>query len=197
MRHKFKTMPLAFLLGVTLFTVGASHVSAGNLSDRLDSAEAKIATMDCKTDEQTQQQRKQANEAILREYFRLFGEVDILGAAKLWHEDIVMHFPTNPLVPHKLVGKDAAVRHYIEGFAAEAEGGSVTGKIKWLKHIQGQDAILFEYNEKAELKDGNTFELDAVAFVRFRDGKMSYYEEWFDPMPFLTAIGMNPLAENH
>ena len=88
----------------------------------------------------------------------------------------------------------------MKGFAAEAEGGGVEGSIKWLQHVQGQDAIVFEYHEKGTLKDGATFDLDALAFVRFKDGKMIYYEEWFDPYAIFEsdrvglASGGKPLS---
>ena len=186
------TVPLAFLSGIAFSFV--SIVYAENLSDRLELAEAKVNKIDCMRDERERKEHKEANEAVLREYFRRFGEIDIHGAAELWHEDIILHLPTNPLSQNKIRGKDAVVEHYLKGFAAEAEGGGVEGWIKWLQHVQGQDAIVFEYHEKGTLKDGATFDLDALAFVRFKDGKMIYYEEWFDPMPFLKAIGSSPSA---
>ena len=194
MRKKYlRNIPLAFgCIGVALSFVVVSVVYAGNQSDRLDRVEAKLDKMDCRSDERKRKESQEANEAVLREYFKRFGEVDILGAAELWHEDIVLHLPTNPLGQKKYIGKAAVVEHYLEGFAAEAEGGTVEGSIIWLRHVLGQDAILFEYNEKATLSSGASFELDAVAFVRFKDGKMSYYEEWFDPTPFLKALGVGP-----
>lgn len=191
-----RIIPLAFLSGVAFSFVSNGY--AGNLSDRLELAEAKVNKIDCMSAERERKKYKEANEAVLREYFRRFGEIDIHGAAELWHEDIVLHLPTNPLSQKKIRGKDAVVEHYLKGFAAEAEGGGVEGSIKWLQHVQGQDAIVFEYHEKGTLKDGATFDLDALAFVRFKDGKMIYYEEWFDPMPFLKAIGSGlPAAESH
>ena len=195
-KKSIRAISLAFLSGVAFSVV--SHVYAGNLSDRLELAEAKVNKIDCMSAERERKEYKEANEAVLREYFRRFGEIDIHGAAELWHEDIVLHLPTNPLSQKKIRGKDAVVEHYLKGFAAEAEGGGVEGSIKWLQHVQGQDAIVFEYHEKGILKDGATFDLDALAFVRFKDGKMIYYEEWFDPMPFLKAIGSGlPAAESH
>ena len=187
-----RPMSLFFLLVVAFSPV--SNVYAGELSGRLDLVEAKMAEMDCMSDKLERIERDETNEAVLREYFRRLGAIDIDGAAELFHEDMVLEMPTSPEIiaehsPRKVVGKDAVVKYYQEGLGTEAESAdSVSVILHSIRHLEEPDAMVFEYNEKGTLRDGRTFVLDVLSIIRFEDGKIIHLVEYMDPLPMIEAF---------
>ena len=187
-----RTMPLVFL-SVAAFS-SVSSIYAGELSDRLELVEAKLAEMDCMSDRLERIDRDETNEAVLREYFRRLAAIDIDGAAELFHEDMVLEMPTSPEIiaehsPRKVAGKDAVVKYYQEGLGTEAESAdSVSVILHSIRHLEEPDTIVFEYNEKGTLRDGKTFELNVLSIIRFEDGKIIHLVEYMDPLPMIEAF---------
>ena len=187
-----RIMPLVFL-SVAAFS-SVSSIYAGELSDRLELVEAKLAEMDCMSDRLERIDRDETNEAVLREYFRRLAAIDIDGAAELFHEDMVLEMPTSPEIiaehsPRKVAGKDAVVKYYQEGLGTEAESAdSVSVILHSIRHLEEPDTIVFEYNEKGTLRDGKTFELNVLSIIRFEDGKIIHLVEYMDPLPMIEAF---------
>ena len=187
-----RIVPLVFLSIVAFSSV--SNVYAGELSNRLELVEAKLAEMDCMSDRLERIERDETNEAVLREYFRRLGAIDIDGAAELFHEDMVLEMPTSPEIiaehsPRKVAGKDAVVKYYQEGLGTEAESAdSVSVILHSIRHLEEPDTIVFEYNEKGTLRDGKTFELDVLSIIRFKDGKIIHLVEYMDPLTMMEAF---------
>ena len=187
-----RTMPLVFLSVAAFASV--SSIYAGELSDRLELVEAKLAEMDCMSDRLERIDRDETNEAVLREYFRRLAAIDIDGAAELFHEDMVLEMPTSPEIiaehsPRKVTGKDAVVKYYQEGLGTEAESAdSVSVILHSIRHLEEPDTIVFEYNEKGTLRDGKTFELNVLSIIRFEDGKIIHLVEYMDPLPMIEAF---------
>lgn len=187
-----RIMPLVFL-SVAAFS-SVSSIYAGELSDRLELVEAKLAEMDCMSDRLERIDRDETNEAVLREYFRRLAAIDIDGAAELFHEDMVLEMPTSPEIiaehsPRKVAGKDAVVKYYQAGLGTEAESAdSVSVILHSIRHLEEPDTIVFEYNEKGTLRDGKTFELNVLSIIRFEDGKIIHLVEYMDPLPMIEAF---------
>ena len=187
-----KSIPLVFLLNVALSSVGASDSYAGNLSDRLDRVEAKLDNMECMSGKLERIERNKANEAVLRGYFDKLANIDIEGAAQFFHEDMVLEMPTSPSAiaehsPRRIVGRDAVVKYYQEGLAAEA--ASVSAIIHSIRHLDERDAMIFEYYEEGKFKDSDkTLELDVFSIIRFKDGKIIELIEYMDPLVMMELF---------
>lgn len=192
MKQIYKSMPLAFILGVAISIVGISDVYAGKLSNRMDQLEAKLDNVDCITDKLSREESNKANEQVLRAYFGKLEKLDIDGAAQHFHKDMVLEMPTSPFAiaghsPRRLVGRDAIVNYYKEGLASEA--ASVSAIIHGIRHLDEPDAFIFEYHEVGQFKNSDKeLVLDVFAIIRFKDGKIIELIEYMDPIVMIELF---------
>ncbi len=127
-----------------------------------------------------------AKAATARRFFALLHDKDIDAWGELWHESGVITMPYAPEgFPSLIEGKDKIVAAYRDLFPAyETFDTELTGVLPAV----GSDAVSVEYRVRAKLADGAEYSNDHVAVLRFEDGLISAYHDYFDPRRFQDVI---------
>ncbi|MEU3794760.1 nuclear transport factor 2 family protein [Streptomyces fructofermentans] len=131
-----------------------------------------------------------AKAATARRFFDLLHGEDLGAWAALWHEHATVTVPYPPEgCPCLIEGRDEIVAAYRELLAVyEKFDAEPTG----VHHSVGSDAVCVEYRVRATLAGGAVHTGDSVAVLRFRDGLISAYHDYFDPRRFQDVTGALP-----
>ncbi|TGA86774.1 nuclear transport factor 2 family protein [Streptomyces sp. MZ04] len=124
------------------------------------------------------------------QFFQLLHAKDIDAWGELWHEDATITVPYAPEGSASLIkGKAEIVAAYQDLFTAyETFDTELTG----VHPAVNSDAICVEYKVHARLVDGAVHTSDNVAVLRFQDGLISSYHDYFDPRRFQDVVDALP-----
>jgi ketosteroid isomerase-like protein len=107
---------------------------------------------------------------LARRSVETFVSKDIKGWVALADENILTEFPFAPEgSPRRLEGRDA-LYEYIKNYPSN------TAIVEW--SVSGE-----------VLPNGNSYNMKYATFITFRDGLMTNYREYWDPMTFLKDMG--------
>jgi ketosteroid isomerase-like protein len=122
---------------------------------------------------------------------RLAGEViRLLGTEEqfeLFADDVVMDFPyaSSLSMPERFEGKSAVVA-YVRELNIILKGMKMRDLTFY--SVEGQpDTVFIEYSSDAPTPGGNWYEQVYVNKMIFRDGKLTYMREFWDPKRILDA----------
>jgi ketosteroid isomerase-like protein len=116
--------------------------------------------------------------------------ITLLGSEKqfdLYADDIVVEFPyaSSLDMPGRFEGKDAVVA-YVRELNVALKGLTMRDMVYY--SVDGQpDTVFIEYFADAPTPGGNTYLQTYINKMKFRDGKMVYMREYWDPKKILDA----------
>lgn len=116
--------------------------------------------------------------------------ITLLGDEKqfdLYADDVVMEFPyaTSLGMPSRFEGKTAVIA-YVRELNEALKGLTMRDMVYY--SVDGQpDTVFIEYFADAPTPGGNSYLQTYVNKMRFRDGKLTYMREFWDPKRILDA----------
>ena len=125
------------------------------------------------------------NLSAVQEYFRFQGEKDLDGWIALWAEDGVFVIAYPPAgFPARIEGRAAIGPLYRQLFEGYAE---VRFRDLEIRPLLDPDRFVATWITDLDLVAGGTYVNTLLGLFTFRDGKLSRYDEYFDPRPFEKA----------
>jgi ketosteroid isomerase-like protein len=124
------------------------------------------------------------NQKLAEEVLRLLGNEEQF---ELFADDIVMDFPygSSLSMPDHFAGKTEVVA-YVRELNRILEGMKMRDMVFY--SIQGSpETVFIEYSSDAPTPGGNWYEQVYVNKMTFRDGKLVYMREFWDPKRILDA----------
>jgi len=116
--------------------------------------------------------------------------ITLLGSEEqfdLYADDVVIEFPyaSSLGMPERFEGKTAVVA-YVRELNEALKGLTMRDMVYY--SVDGQpDTVFIEYFADAPTPGGNTYLQTYVNKMKFRDGKMVYMREFWDPKQILDA----------
>lgn len=116
---------------------------------------------------------------------------DLKDIEELWTDDAIKEYPFAPpqlasLIPARIEGKPAMMAYYRKLLAMRGSESRIT--VNSVLPLLEANTLLIEYRENTEIIDGEPLIATFAAIVKVRDGKISYWREFFDPSPILAAF---------
>jgi ketosteroid isomerase-like protein len=116
--------------------------------------------------------------------------LSLIGSEELYPlfaEDVVIEFPYGPSLgmPDRFEGKTAAVAYVRE--MVKLLPGLKMHDVTYYPIAGDPETVIMEYLGDAPTPGGNTYVQSYVNRMRFRDGKMVYMREIWDPKRILDA----------
>ena len=125
---------------------------------------------------------------LARRSIETFVSKDIKGWVALADQNIVTEFPFAPEgAPRRLEGRDALYA-YLKDYPNVIDIRSMP---TWKAYATDDPATaIVEWSVSGEvLPNGNSYNMKYATFITFRDGLMTKYREYWDPMTFLKSMG--------
>jgi len=121
-----------------------------------------------------------------REFFRLLSAKDITAWSEMWHPEAVITIPyPADGFPTEIRGKDQIVSGFLVMFA---NFDTFNAHLTSVYPAADSDAVCVEYHNVATLVDGTRYTNDNIAVLRFRDGLVAEYHDYFDPRRFKVVV---------
>ena len=138
---------------------------------------------------QTQTDRAEADKAVIEKFFRVQEVKDLDAFASTIHPDIVLQTPFAPSsFPQETVGKDSVVdiwRNLFETFG-ELRIPELT------VYATDKEGFYFgQWKVDIETPTGNQYQSRVVGTFQMKDGMIIKYDEFFNPLRFGKAIGLD------
>jgi uncharacterized protein len=125
---------------------------------------------------------------LLKRSLDTFLAKDMKAWSELCDENVVVEFPFSPdPASAKLVGR-TAIYEYLKNYPSMID----VKKIPTLKiHVTDDPNVaIAEWSASGKvIGNGNPYEMTYATFVTFRNGLITNYREYWNPMAFLTAMG--------
>lgn len=134
-------------------------------------------------------QLREDNKHIAKSMLRFLEEKDIPSWHKLWNEDAVQEMPFAPKgFPTRLEGKQALLNQY-----KDLPNNFVSMKfpIESIMTMEDPNIVVFEYRGVIELKTGGTYNNRYIGMLKIKNGKISLFKEYFDPVILNESFGTN------
>lgn len=125
---------------------------------------------------------------LARRSVETFVSGDIEGWIALADENILTEFPFAPEgSPRRLESRDA-LYGYIRNYPSVIRLSAMPA---WKAHATDDpDTAIVEWSVTGEvLPNGNSYDMSYATFITFRDGLITRYREYWDPMTFLKNMG--------
>lgn len=130
---------------------------------------------------------------LLLSYCERLGRLDVEGCLELFADDVVVHAPFVPEpIPRRMDGREAFA-------AAFRPVGALFADFRWTAldaHATDDPSLAFATgSSQVTLVDGRPYTQDYVFVLRERDGQISEYTEYMDPIRAQAALaGFAPAA---
>jgi hypothetical protein len=128
------------------------------------------------------------NEQTIRRYFELLSQKRMDEWLKLWAEDGVQDMPFSPKgFPKRVEGKAAVAKHY--SALPTSVGRMVFPDLK-IYPTTDPNTFFVEFRGEIEvLATKKPYNNTYAGLFKFRDGKVTLFREYFDPIVFIEAWG--------
>lgn len=125
---------------------------------------------------------------LLRRSFELFLAKDMKGWTDLCAPDVVAEFPFAPDgSPRRIEGR-AALYEYLRGYPDVIDVQTLP--TMRIYTTDDPNTAIAEWSVSGRvLTSGNPYEMSYATFVTFRDGAMTTYREYWNPLAFMAAMG--------
>ncbi|HZH13257.1 MAG TPA: nuclear transport factor 2 family protein [Archangium sp.] len=126
--------------------------------------------------------------SLLDAHLELIG-TDIERWLGLFAEDAVVEFPyaAGLGLPERLEGREAIRRYFAD--TPKHFQGLVFTQVRRYRTSEPDVALAEAHGSATIAATGNGYEQDYVMLVRTRDGRISLYREYWNPIPGLKAFG--------
>lgn len=126
--------------------------------------------------------------SLLDAHLDLIG-TDIERWLELFADDAVVEFPYAPQLglPERLEGREAIRQYFAE--TPKHFRGLVFTKVQRYLTTDPEVALAEAHGSATIAVTGNPYEQDYVMMVKTREGKISLYREYWNPLPGLKAFG--------
>jgi ketosteroid isomerase-like protein len=130
-------------------------------------------------------------EQTFRQLLDLLLAKDMDAVAELWASDGVAEFPfAEGASPGRLAGREA-VRAYLAGYPERMDAQAVPEIT--VHHTQRPDTIVAEFTAVGRtVRTGEPYRLDYIAVVTTRDGLITRYRDYWNPLAAAAAAGTLP-----
>jgi hypothetical protein len=125
---------------------------------------------------------------LARRSVETFVSKDIKGWVTLADENILTEFPFAPEgSPRRLEGREA-LYEYLKNYPSVIDIRSMP---TWKAYATDDpDTAIVEWSVSGKvLPNGNSYDMKYATFITFRDGLMTNYREYWDPMTFIKNMG--------
>jgi uncharacterized protein len=112
---------------------------------------------------------------------------DMSGWVDMWTEDGTMEFPFAPST-HSKLGSKKAIAAYMKAFPQKVE----ISRFPYVRfhHSASGDTLVVEFScEGRSLESGRAYNQSYVGVMNIRDGKISAYKDYFNPVVVLQSMG--------
>ncbi len=113
---------------------------------------------------------------------------DIPAWVDLWAEDGVFEFPFAPEGYVKRLDGKAAIANYMSGFPEKIKINKFN-VIKLMDSPDGDEGFLEFTCEGTVVPTGRPYNMHYVSFLRLRDGKLTLYRDFWNPLVAIEAFG--------
>jgi uncharacterized protein len=126
--------------------------------------------------------------ALLKSHLELIG-TDIERWLELFAEDAVVEFPYAPSlgVPGRMEGLEAIRRYFVE--TPKHFRGLVFTNVQYYPTTDPEVALGEAHGSATIGSTGRRYEQDYIVLLKSRNGKISFYREYWNPIPGLEAFG--------
>jgi uncharacterized protein len=113
------------------------------------------------------------------------------AVAELWAEQGTAEFPfAEGESPRRLAGREA-VRSYLAGYPERMDVRAIPALT--VHHTQQPDTIVVEFNAQGRtVSTGDPYELDYITVITTRDGLITRYRDYWNPLATASAAGTLP-----
>jgi uncharacterized protein len=112
---------------------------------------------------------------------------DVSGWVDMWTEDGTMEFPFAPSTHPRLEGKKA-VADYMKAFPTKVEISEFP-YVRFHHSADGKTAVVEFSCIGRSLDTGRQYNQSYVGVMEIRDGKISAYKDYFNPLVVLQSLG--------
>jgi ketosteroid isomerase-like protein len=132
----------------------------------------------------TDDDRRRRNLAVVEAAFAAVGQADVAGQLESFTDDVVLELPyAEP--PARLEGKEAIRAHVgpaLETFKFRLD-------ITAVYDCADPDTLVLEYTSEGHVTTtGKPYRNSYVGIVRFRDGRICFQREYYNPVPAARAL---------
>jgi ketosteroid isomerase-like protein len=135
----------------------------------------------------TLQEQQNAVETMFRHGLDSLMAKDVSGWVDMWAEDGTMEFPFAPAAHPRLQGKKA-VAEYMKAFPTKVEISSFPF-VRFHHSADGKTMVVEFSCIGRSLETGNQYNQSYVGVMDIRDGKISAYKDYFNPLVVLQSMG--------
>ncbi|MCF3120889.1 nuclear transport factor 2 family protein [Streptomyces arenae] len=129
-----------------------------------------------------------APEGVFRRGLRLLLDKDFEGWVGLWAEDGVFEFPfAPPGAPRRLDGR-SAVRAYMTAYPDHIDLAAIP-HVEIHRTTDPEVVIVEMRSEGRSVSTGRDFEMEYVAVVTVKDGLITHYRDYWNPLTALEIAG--------
>lgn len=125
---------------------------------------------------------------LLQRALDTFLAKDMKGWADLCAEDVVVEFPFAPEGSGSVFEGRTAIYEYLRGYPELIDVQEITS-VRIFPTDDPNVAIADWSVNGRVLTNGNPYIMSYATFVTFKDGLITKYREYWNPMAFLAAIG--------
>jgi ketosteroid isomerase-like protein len=127
--------------------------------------------------------------ALARRLIDAFAAADLDRLVELVAEDFVMEIPTAPPGAQKVLtgaGDLAALVGHLAALWTDVRLAAFAATAT----VDDPGRVLAEYTTEAVQLDGTPYRNDYVGLITVRDGRVTRFQEYFDPTPLAAAIAV-------
>ncbi len=135
--------------------------------------------------------KRQQTEKAVRDFLTALEQKDMEKFAGLWAEDAVQEMPYAPTgFPDRVSGKAALIQHYAAW--PENSGKADFTSALVLYPLQDPEWIFAEFKGQVEIvPTGRMYHQNYGGLFLVKKGKIVLFREYFDPVPFKYAFGLD------
>lgn len=135
----------------------------------------------------TDEQRRAANLAVLRDMFAALADRDVDRMATFWADDLVFEAPISFTgSPSRTEGKPAVYDRLSRSYGRVHMRFTITK----VYDLLDPDTLIVEYTSEGRMVEtGQPYENSYITVFRFRDGKLTLFREFYDSLKVAAAFG--------
>lgn len=133
------------------------------------------------------QEKQIALEGMFRHGLESLIKKDVSGWIDMWTQDGTMEFPFAPSTHPRLESKQA-IADYMKAFPTKVE----ISEFPYVRFHHSADGktLVVEFSCKGRsLETGNPYNQSYVGVMEIRDGRISAYKDYFNPLVVLQSMG--------
>lgn len=133
--------------------------------------------------------RAEKNVALVKDFLDALGRFEFDRLEALVTEDVVFTIPFGPaeFTAH-VEGRDKWFE-VVKGWSSQLNGHENLHDLRVDALSSNPDELVTFYNSDMDMKNGYHYKNNYIGRVTVRDGRVSRFDEYFDSLPFVLALG--------